>query len=306
VSSRTSSGIPGRILVNGKALDGARKLRNGDRLIFGHASCLRLVIPNSKDDDSENKENVALHQVLAEVVKEEEQIDLEESMALLQSIQERVGLTQAKVFFKELCAAMHLVDEGNMISSEVRPHDKYRFDLEVCTDIVNFTVDEPELVVRLYKGMPDGSEIVLGIFELPQYRDRLDALRDAYNDFRDNPSIVEEYTMGRDPWDVYTYREVQHLITIVLAGREAEIKKLTDMFQERQAELKELRRFVGKLPAYIASQRFKHGGGYPHPDHESSPTQYCYARSPHNEHKVKMQRSMSLPPKNRRLHAFKC
>merc|ERR1712025_793994 len=97
-----------------------------------------------------------------------------------------------------------------------------RFQIEVCADIMTFTTDEPELIVRLYQGhVGGGGEDVIDIFEMPQFMDRLDIMREVYHTATHNEIVEPRHGrktlnhheawhadhMPQDPWATYGYKE---------------------------------------------------------------------------------------------------
>merc|ERR1719160_2046924 len=106
----------------------------------------------------------------------------------MEEIEDRVGKDKASGFLTFFGQTLPLVEEANLISREVRARDGLRFQLEVCSDILTFKTDEPELVVRLYKAAKVGGEKKpIGVFEVDQFRERMGHLRETYDAFKADP-----------------------------------------------------------------------------------------------------------------------
>merc|ERR1712151_1271662 len=141
------------------------------------------------------------------------------------------------------------------LNIEVRPHDGLRFQLEVCSDIMTYTTDKPELVVRLFKKSPTGDETVLDIFELQDYAARLEQMREAYSSLQSHPGSVDFSKMGQDPWAVYDSEELQDMILSAANDRSEETFKLEqqqEVMEKQQKELEELRAELAECHLRIA------------------------------------------------------
>mmetsp|Transcript_93760 Transcript_93760/g.148038 ORF Transcript_93760/g.148038 Transcript_93760/m.148038 type:complete len:1003 (-) Transcript_93760:279-3287(-) len=140
-----------RVLVNGARILETRELRNGDRLIFGHAFCFRVAVPLAKEDvETQEKEKGCLEHALAEVVPEQTDA-YKQCRVYVEDLHSRVGSTRAQHFLMGFQKAMTLADEGNTISETIRPLDRYHFNVEVLVNTFQFQHDEPECVIRLRK-----------------------------------------------------------------------------------------------------------------------------------------------------------
>jgi len=204
----------GRVLVNGRAPETGTILKHMDRLIIGHAYCLRCVLPAAAARRSQSDREVSdCHEALAEVVHDD-QPEFIECRAMMDSLQDRVGHQVVQAFIKEFGQALPLVQEANLMTSELRADDHMRFQIEVCSDIMTFTSDEPELIVRFYQGRADGSEQVIDVFEWPQFLDRLESIREVYNIMRNGDDAIApwETNAHQDPWATYGYKEVQEIL----------------------------------------------------------------------------------------------
>jgi len=210
----------GRVLVNGRVPKTLRQdLNHTDRIIVGHAYCFRLVMPMVAAEASpvSPAEGVVpvsgdIEEALFEVVHEHADEFLE-CRALMDSIQDRIGSEKAQEFLELFGRTLPLVEEGNLITSTVRPKDNLHFQLEVCSDIMTFTTDEPELIVRLYKGTErSGEEHVIDVSELPQFMDRLSHIREVYTEFQAHPDSLDFSQPGQDPWIPCSYRDLQEVM----------------------------------------------------------------------------------------------
>lgn len=213
---REDEGRGGRILVNGRAPPVQCELLHMDRLIIGHAFCFKVVVPLQKGTDygksraatKVTREDVGMDDVLAEVVREDAP-EWIEVRAMLDSIQDRIGLTRVQEFLIGFTRMFPLVEEVNLITQEVRPLDRLRFQLEVASDIKTFSHDQPELIVRMYREERGGREELLGVMELEDFVDRVDAIREIYDNFKQEGPSAMTTVVGQDPWGVYSFRELQ-------------------------------------------------------------------------------------------------
>jgi len=252
---------PGRVLVNGRFPGSPRELHHMDRIILGHAFCFR-VTKNSNTGDRRRSLYEAVQTNLAEVLHEVVHDDTPafmECRAMLDSIQDRIGVSRCNKFLTEFKTVLPLVEEGNLITSELRGGDFLRFQIEVCSDVMTFTTDEPELIVRLYQGNEEGIEEVIAVFEVNQYEDRLHHMREIY----ENEMLKRKKTKGEeshakkahggtpngkadaswkrlarhaDPWVTYSYRDVQHEVE----GLQHDICEMKSRLMERDQQVSEL------------------------------------------------------------------
>jgi hypothetical protein len=238
----------GRVLVNGTIPDVRTTLKHMDRLIIGHAYCFRLVLPKrpGEGDEAEAADAAtmdALHimDALGEVVQDDTP-EYQECRAMMDVLQDRIGTQKAHDFMKEFSLKLPLVQEANMITEDVRPDNKLRFKIEVCSDILNFTHDEPELIVRLYDDSGE-EERVVDVFEIPQFQDRLDVMREVYQTLHHGEHAAEpwEHYSPQDPWATYNYKDVREILTENERrhGHAAWIKDEADI-QLLNAEIEEL------------------------------------------------------------------
>jgi len=133
---------------------------------------------------------------------------------MMDSIQDRIGVAKVKTFLNDFGKALALVEEGNQITQEVHDvGDKVRFHLEVCNDVKTFTKDEPELLVRMYRESVDGHAVKESVFDLPQFTQRLQHMREVYHNVQTNQqaTTMEKQLDVPDPWAVCSYHEFQRL-----------------------------------------------------------------------------------------------
>jgi hypothetical protein len=174
----------GRVLVNGQLANNQCSLRHTDRLIFGHSSCFRLVFAADKQKRktlicSGAAENASWVDALREVVHDDSP-EFPDYCAMIDSIQDRIGTSTANEFISDFKQAWPLVAEGNMITSELRG-DEITYKIEVTFDAKTFSSDYPELIVRAYHKNHETNELeVKDVFELPQYLERLEIMRQLY------------------------------------------------------------------------------------------------------------------------------
>jgi len=201
----------GRLLVNGKPPAQDTELKHMDRVMFGHAYLFRLVIPLHADDPgriTQEAVSAGIEDALHEVMDDQDDPAFHEVRAVMDTITDRIGPERVKEFLHTFSEHFPLVEEGNRITAKVRPSDKLRFQMEVCSDIMTYTSDEPELVIRLYQEDDGGMEKVVGIVELPDYVERLERMREIQEIFDHGGSADTHWDFGTDPWGFYSYQEI--------------------------------------------------------------------------------------------------
>mmetsp|Transcript_23971 Transcript_23971/g.53982 ORF Transcript_23971/g.53982 Transcript_23971/m.53982 type:complete len:1025 (+) Transcript_23971:51-3125(+) len=243
---------PGRILVNGKAPDKHfREMRHMDRIILGHAFCFRLLVPMTSKRNGHQRTSIVeatqggIEEALHEVMQDDSP-EYKECHAMVDSLQDRIGTERVEVFLQEFGKALPLVEEGNLISQEVRCKDKLRFQIELCSDIMTFTTDEPEVIVRLYQEKENGMEEVIDVFELPQFAERLEYMREVYRDFQAEPGMdwASWYgEKGLDPWETYNYKDIMQKLQEV----DHELEEQERASSQAQVEIEQLRRENAEL-----------------------------------------------------------
>mmetsp|Transcript_94625 Transcript_94625/g.187482 ORF Transcript_94625/g.187482 Transcript_94625/m.187482 type:complete len:935 (-) Transcript_94625:101-2905(-) len=242
-----------RVLVNGSATSGVTKLRHMDRVILGHAYCFRLIIPLISMTPKGGRASIyaacqgGIEEALQEVMHEHTP-EFKECRAMMDSIQDRIGVAKVKTFLNDFGKALALVEEGNQITKEV--HDmgnKVRFQLEVCNDVKTFTRDEPELLVRMYRDSVEGDAVKESVFELPQFKHRLEHMREVYH-FQTNPqAATTKQSDVPDPWAVCSYHEFQRLQK-ELKDRDDQIAQLLQVAKEDHEN------YLAGFPTRSASQ----------------------------------------------------
>lgn len=103
-----------------------------------------------------------LDAALTEVV-DTESPEYEQCRYYVRELEGKLGSSRAQHFLQEFGKILPLVSEANEITREVRPKDRLRLSLEVMSDIFTYETDEPELVVRLWKGSTGVAATVTGL-----------------------------------------------------------------------------------------------------------------------------------------------
>eukprot|EP00930_Biecheleria_cincta_P039976 TRINITY_DN27428_c0_g1_i1.p1 TRINITY_DN27428_c0_g1~~TRINITY_DN27428_c0_g1_i1.p1 ORF type:complete len:983 (-),score=197.88 TRINITY_DN27428_c0_g1_i1:9-2957(-) len=149
--------LAGRVLLNGKALDGGqRALEDNDRIIVGHAFCFRLCIPAKVKTTPRTRRSS-----IQEMNHANDEIALETDRAYqacrfyAKELQARIGETRAEAFRKQFQKACRMVNEANEIARQIHAKERYEFNAEVLTDLVGHDCEVPECVIRLKK-LPTG------------------------------------------------------------------------------------------------------------------------------------------------------
>jgi len=230
----------GRVLVNGKVPKENIVLHHQSRLIFGHAYCFRVSIPNDLEGQKMAKANqFLLTEALAEIVPSEAE-DYKQCLSYVNQLQARVGSHKAKAFMIEFGHVVSMVDEANMIAAILRPREHLQFCAEVMTDIYTYETDEPECMVRLtvhdtplmrlkkaikrrfmvrdtFSKMAstvnssifgDSTSATLAVWDLHQFKLRLKHMRDLYQLFAYDPEHPDLSCPLKNPFVQFTSLDV--------------------------------------------------------------------------------------------------
>lgn len=238
--SRRASGAPGRVLINGRQPPCvAADLNHNDRIFVGHAYCFRLSIPKgSPPMEPKLSSHIAysMEDTLFDVLHEHSD-EFMECQALMESLKDRIGRQNAENFLHLFGRTLPLVEEANLITSNVRPNEGLRFQLEIASDILRFTIDEPELIVRLFKADAaneannrPAKETPLIAMELPEFEDRLTRMREICDSFASGAE--DKLDPWEDPWQTLGFFEL----------REIMLKASSQRMEEAQATRKTLRK----------------------------------------------------------------
>eukprot|EP00929_Paragymnodinium_shiwhaense_P083642 TRINITY_DN44644_c0_g1_i1.p1 TRINITY_DN44644_c0_g1~~TRINITY_DN44644_c0_g1_i1.p1 ORF type:complete len:924 (+),score=248.62 TRINITY_DN44644_c0_g1_i1:61-2832(+) len=237
---------PGRVLVNGRHPEPHREMKHGDRIIFGHAFALRLVIPLKAHDDDD-----ALHlaDALIEVVHEDPDA-MADCRSMLQNLEDQIGEQKVQEFLSKFSEVLPLIEEANLISHEMRPQDNLLFQVEVVSQLISFSTAQPQLVVRLYQDCQ-----VVDVFELPQFIQRLGCMRLSYDEYKHHPDIAASWDIGEDPWASYTYREVTQVIEQAKQARQEKMEKLRKQLALRNKRIELLEEEASRANAKASANR---------------------------------------------------
>jgi hypothetical protein len=274
VEASVSHDAESRVLINGKSAGHQYILEHTDRIIFGHSSCFRFLLPSTKrkmsmdDETDSDSQSGGFVDALREVCHDDAP-DFGDYLAMLDSIQDRVGTAWADQFASDFREAWPLVEEGNMITSELRAQDDVKFTLEVTFDTKTFTQDYPELIVRLSHLNRKSKEMeVVDVFEFPHYLERLEHLRQLHFSGQVTGAASKSNKTAEvlefDPWTIYTAEKV---IEFRLAANrridaiEAELKELKQMYPVIDLTLQASQYAPGRLMS--ASPHSKSPGSSP-------------------------------------------
>merc|ERR1719262_2053167 len=208
-------GPRGRVCVNGCLLQAeqARQLRHSDKLFFGRAYAMRIVIPaNARLLGTSEGMNLAddLHE--EELIKSLVPEDSEawgELQLYLEDLWQRLGEGRGRELFERLSEGSHLVDEANDITVEMRPRDRLKFEVELVWDIHRDAKDT--IVIRVMQFPPDGMDAtVLYYWTLSKFKERLDMMRDCYDQFHQKGDWNGHGDCMEDPWLEPNFVELKH------------------------------------------------------------------------------------------------
>lgn len=209
-----------RVLVNGQLLkpDEQRRLTHFDRLLFGRAWMMRLVVPleqqdlaankslsNSDSDTSEAavspvlKKRSMLKRDTMKLILNDESEAWSELRLYLGDLWERLGEERGNQFFYYVSKAAYLVDEANDITKELRPEDRLKFEVELVWDIHRHVSDI--IIIRITQWSADGSEAsVLSYWTVDSFKQRLEMMRDCYDTFCSKGRWNGKGDPLEDPW----------------------------------------------------------------------------------------------------------
>jgi len=205
LTAQKETGRAGSVRINGHRLGAEeyRELQHFDRLIFGRACVMRLVVPLEQQDLAKTErgsiERKSLYeQDMLKLLIPDESEAWSELRLYFGDLQERLGEKQSKKFFERLSETSHLVDEANEITAELRPEDELKFEVELVWDIHREVSDI--IVIRFLHLPLDRDPVVLSYWTLGSFRQRLDMMRDCYDVFSRNGSWKGRGDPLQDPW----------------------------------------------------------------------------------------------------------
>ncbi|KAF4670521.1 hypothetical protein FOL47_001988 [Perkinsus chesapeaki] len=201
----------GRVLVNGRVIrpgDPPRRIRHLDRLVFGRAHCMSLIIPKSREARSAANQaidgtpsDVVYDDFVREIVHDDSSEAFQELRHYIEEVKNKLNEQQMAEFVQVLKTICPLVDEANDMSSELRPQMNFRFEVELIWDIYNSPARDL-IVIRLLEfhknsdGPEDGTNAtvayvglellmceskVLCYWSSQRFRHQLDVMRDLYH-----------------------------------------------------------------------------------------------------------------------------
>jgi hypothetical protein len=221
-----------RVRVNGRIPSVPHVMKHMDTIVLGFCFSFRCSIPLSGGSDSGRvREQEALQDLMEGGDMDAE--DAEEVRKIFDALHDRIGLTQVSALIKTYRDYQPLIQEGNMITSTMRPKDGLRFQLEVCNDIMTFTKTLPELIVRLYQKSDSDEEEVIGSFEVVQFQERVEYMRELYHKLRitGGRASVKNVTVlpHQDAWATFSAEEIKAAVLPV----ETEVRELEEtLFQQ--------------------------------------------------------------------------
>ncbi|EER09571.1 kinesin heavy chain, putative [Perkinsus marinus ATCC 50983] len=159
---QVNNALENRVFVNGSQVVEETIVRDGDRLRFGHSVRFRVVIPNEKEEVSEESDAFLLrNHVQHELEREHIEASCRESpeydaaVKFAHELNERIGEERAQEFLRDFSHALPLVAEANALTSALRPNEQIRFSLEVVVDVLTYGSVAPEIAVRVWAPLND-------------------------------------------------------------------------------------------------------------------------------------------------------
>eukprot|EP00933_Yihiella_yeosuensis_P045776 TRINITY_DN4119_c0_g3_i1.p1 TRINITY_DN4119_c0_g3~~TRINITY_DN4119_c0_g3_i1.p1 ORF type:complete len:1259 (+),score=239.54 TRINITY_DN4119_c0_g3_i1:38-3814(+) len=212
-----------RVGVNGALLKreegNSHQLSHNDRIIFGRAYAMRLVVPLEQQALAASTTPKGPGQVERRLSRgnlvgpdyEQEMLNLliqEESEAwnelslYFSDLRERLGEENSNEFFKHLGEAAYVVDEANEITAELRPEDKLKFEVELLWDIHRDISDIILIRVKQFPNTESGTQdaVILSYWTLASFKERLDMMRDSYCSYTRRGFWKGKGNPLEDPW----------------------------------------------------------------------------------------------------------
>lgn len=251
VPGEAGLGPKGRVCVNGNLLSGdtGRQLKHSDKIFFGRAYAMRLVIPAAAKILG-TAESMALSEDLHEqdLIKSLVPEDSEawgELQLYLEDLWQRLGEERGRDLFQHLSEASHLVDEANDITAEMRPADRMKFEVELVWDIHRDAQDI--IVIRVMQFPPDGMDAsVLCYWTLVKFKERLDMMRDCYDVFHHKGEWSAQGDCLEDPWLEPSIVELKHRMHCHAEGEVRKSNEKSDILDDAEKD-------VAKVPGAKAA-----------------------------------------------------
>ncbi|CAE8638991.1 unnamed protein product [Polarella glacialis] len=221
-----------RVFLNGRRVTDPVEMHHQDRIILGHSCAFRVAVPLTASELKAQKEGgssgpeggtddqaeVEFDQALAEIEDASTQ-SFGNLGKYVEDLEHSVGREVARAFVCELRRAVPLVDEANQITREMA--QDFVFALQVLTDLCSSKTTAPEMVVAVTGTA--GSRELKFVWTLEKFTDRLQSMRDLYEEIGDGSNIrvlqrkLEEEPYN-NPWREIGDGEVRMMIDGLNAG----------------------------------------------------------------------------------------
>ncbi|KAF4656484.1 hypothetical protein FOL47_008896 [Perkinsus chesapeaki] len=177
-----------RVIVNRKLVDKSIKLRSGDRIVFGRAFTMSLVVPRSPTVPISNDsvDDGIWEELEASKAYNELTPRLNE---LEEMVRDGRVMRKVKSVLEELCPA---VDEANDISDDLKPVHRYLFEIDIvysgeCDDIDDIDDVNPRdfFVVRVLTKRSSDDKIFHNkyMWFMDHFMEHLQEMRDVYHKY---------------------------------------------------------------------------------------------------------------------------
>lgn len=217
------------VFLNGRRVTEPVMMKHQDRLLLGHACAFRAALPlivselrDSRRLGEDGGAKYGWRAELGQVLAKMEHSSRKEFQHLRKSAEElelRVGPDGAFDFVRAVDRSMSLVEEANRITRELN-RESLVFALQVLADLWSGQTGAPEFVVAVLQtartaagpspsalGEPadgEGPAAVRYVWSLQKFEDRLQAMRDIYEELnRSGLEAVHERLAAKpylDPW----------------------------------------------------------------------------------------------------------
>mmetsp|Transcript_33887 Transcript_33887/g.88203 ORF Transcript_33887/g.88203 Transcript_33887/m.88203 type:complete len:996 (+) Transcript_33887:71-3058(+) len=206
-------GGSGRLVVNGAPVkDGPVQLHAMDRVAMGRVALLRVMVPLEADHQDPVIVAAAamdFEACLAEIVQNSENSEsLAQFEFYFEELEAKVGKRAVSDLIHQLHEICPLVDEANEISSQVRPNDRLKIDVDLLWDIHRNRVGD-YIILRVLKELPDGPA-VLAFWTSAKFLERVELMRNVFEEWHRNGDWTP--ATCSDPWVDPRYPEVHEAV----------------------------------------------------------------------------------------------
>jgi len=191
-----------RVLVNGNAINGTKELFHKDRVVLGHGNAFEINIP--KHPEKANNKGGAQFGAIMNDRLQSDTAEARNIKMYLQNLEKRLGKGRVNKFVSLFAQMLDWIDEANQYTkfryeNDPSPDKDIYFSLEIMTDILEFTQDEPEFAVRMRRRSDDQ---VLYLWDFAKFKGRVEMMAEWYEAKKDGDNADKngDEDFPNDPW----------------------------------------------------------------------------------------------------------